>query len=301
MRILLQFPEGLKKFAKEEAEKYQKEGHEVFISASPCWGGCDLAIEEAKKIKAKKLIHYGHCKFHEVKGIKVEYKIFPIDVDLDLIKREIKKLKDYKRVGLVTNVSHIHQFSKFKKIFLAEGFEIFTSKGKLTQYEGQILGCDTLAADNIANKVDVIVYIGGGNFHPLGISSAKPVFVINPFLNQSYFINEEIKKKEKLQKGMLIACAQAKNIGIIVSTKSGQFNLKAAMMAKKQLEKFNKNVFILVTNEVNFEALKDFLFLDAFITSACPRLEDDYLRVEKPIINISRLPALIMLLEELKN
>ncbi|MCX8163249.1 MAG: diphthamide biosynthesis enzyme Dph2 [Candidatus Micrarchaeota archaeon] len=301
MRILLQFPEGLKKIAKIEAEKLEKEGHEVFISASPCWGGCDLALDEAKKIKAKKIIHYGHCKFHEVKGIEVEYKLYPIDVDLNLIKKEIKKIKNFKKIGLITNVSHIHQFSDFKKIFIQEGFEVFSSKGKLTQFEGQVLGCDSLAADNIANKVDLIVYIGGGNFHPLGLSSSKKIFVINPFVKQSYFLDEELLKKQKREKGMLLAALQAKNIGIIVSTKSGQFNLKAAMLAKKRLEKFNKKVFILITNEVNFEALKDFNFFDVFITTACPRLEDDYLRVEKPILNISKLPSLLLLLKQIEN
>ena len=36
------------KEAMKYAEKYEKEGHEVFIASAPCFGACDLAIEEAK-------------------------------------------------------------------------------------------------------------------------------------------------------------------------------------------------------------------------------------------------------------
>ena len=47
MRILLQFPEGLKQEALSHAKKLEKEGNEVFISASPTFGACDLALDEA--------------------------------------------------------------------------------------------------------------------------------------------------------------------------------------------------------------------------------------------------------------
>src|SRR3989339_335352 len=52
VRILLQFPEGLKKEALSHAIQYRKEGHEVFLSASPCYGACDLAYAEAEAVKA---------------------------------------------------------------------------------------------------------------------------------------------------------------------------------------------------------------------------------------------------------
>ena len=63
MRVLLQFPEGLKRLALEYAQKYEAQGHEVFVSSSSCYGACDLALDEAKKIGAKKIVHFGHSKF----------------------------------------------------------------------------------------------------------------------------------------------------------------------------------------------------------------------------------------------
>ena len=97
MRILLQFPQGLKQYAIAEAKKYEKDGHEVFLSSAPCWGACDLALDEAKKINADKLIHYGHCKYHEVKDFDVEYKLYPIDINLAILKSSLNKIKQYKK------------------------------------------------------------------------------------------------------------------------------------------------------------------------------------------------------------
>ena len=57
MRILLQFPEGLKQEALKHAKKLEAEGNEVVVSATPTFGACDLAIDEAKNIKADKRIY----------------------------------------------------------------------------------------------------------------------------------------------------------------------------------------------------------------------------------------------------
>ncbi|MFH1306735.1 MAG: diphthamide biosynthesis enzyme Dph2 [Candidatus Micrarchaeota archaeon] len=298
MKILLQFPQGLKQYALAEAGKYEKEGHEIFLSSSPCWGACDLAIDEAKKIGAQKLIHYGHSKFQETneKEINIEYKLFPIDANLQALKNSLPKLKNYKKLALVTTVSHIHQLNEMKKILTDAGHEIFTEKGALASMEGQVLGCDAYAASKLADKVDAIIYFGGGKFHPLGIDVKKPILAVNPYAKGSEFINEHLEKKRKKEKGMLIAASQAKTIGIILSTKTGQFNLKIAENAKKKLKELGKNAQILVSNEIDFISLKDFNIFDAYITTACPRLIDDTERIEKPVINISQFPELLVLI-----
>jgi len=302
MRILLQFPQGLKQFALAESAKFEKEGHEVFLSATPCWGACDLALEEAKKTGAQKLVHYGHCKYHEVteKGLEIEYRLYPIDADLQILKSSLEKINQYKKIGVVTTVSHIHQLDEMKKMLKAAGHEILTSKGSLAIMDGQILGCDASAASKLAPKVDAIVYVGGGEFHPLGIDASKPILAINPYANESYFLNKQIEEKRKKQLGMLIACSQAKRIGILVSIKSGQFSLKAAEAAKARLKELGKSPSILVTGEVDFDSLKDFNSFDAYITTACPRLTDDSERIGKPIINMAQLPALFSLIKESK-
>ena len=84
MRILLQFPEGLKQKALEHAKRLEKGGDEVFISASPTFGACDLAIDEAKNIKADKLVHFGHGEFHKA-DFNVEYVPYEMTASLDIL------------------------------------------------------------------------------------------------------------------------------------------------------------------------------------------------------------------------
>src|SRR5271155_3473320 len=103
MRILLQFPEGLKQEALKHAKKLEAEGNEVVISASPTFGACDLAIDEAKNIKADKLVHFGHAEFHHV-DFNVEYIEYHIDADMSLLPRSLEKLEPYKKIGLVTTI-----------------------------------------------------------------------------------------------------------------------------------------------------------------------------------------------------
>lgn len=300
MKILLQFPQGLKQFALAEAKEFEKKGHEVFLSSSPCWGACDLALDEAKKIGAKKLIHYGHCRYggaNKTRGIKVEYHLYPVTISLAPLKNSLPKIKNYKKLALVTTVSHIHQLGEMKQILQNAGHEVFTSKGSAAIMEGQVLGCDASAASNLANNADAIIYVGGGEFHPLGIIGPKPILAVNPYANDSYFINENIEKKLKKERGMLIAASQAKTFGILVSTKSGQFRLKAAQMAMKKLRELKKDAYLLVSSEIDFNSLKDFNSFDAYITTACPRLEDDYQRIEKPIINLIHFSQLLELIK----
>lgn len=297
MRILLQFPEGLKPKALEEAQKFRQEGHEVFISASACWGACDLALDEAKKIGADKLVHYGHAQFHKA-DFPVEYRLYPITVALEALKRALPELKKFKKLALVTTVSHVHQLEDMRKILQDADHEVFTTRGGLAVLEGQVLGCDSSAATKLSGKVDAVVYFGGGEFHPLGISDEKPVLAVNPYASSFEWLNEKLAKKRKKERGMLIATSGAKSIGIIVSTKSGQFNLKAAESAAKKLRDEGKQATILVCGEIDFAALSDFNSFDAYITTACPRLVDDYERFGKPVVNLPMLPELLKLIRE---
>ena len=65
--ILLQLPEGLKK----ESSKLVKvikdnTNSEVIVSGEPCWGACDIALDEAKNLKADLIILYGHAPFMKI-------------------------------------------------------------------------------------------------------------------------------------------------------------------------------------------------------------------------------------------
>ena len=302
MRILLQFPEGLKKEALKYAKELEKEGNEVFISASPCFGACDIALEEAKKVEVEKIIHFGHSKLIDIKEIEVEYVEPKIEIEKELLNQLITEASQkirFKKIGLVTNVSHISQLKEIKELFKRNGKEIFTANGERTKKEAQILGCDVSAATKIEKEVEAFVYFGGGLFHPLGalILTNKPFFVIDPFQRKIDEITNLREKYKKISNAKISIASQAKTFGILVSTKPGQFNLEKALKIKEDLKKIGKEGFLLVANTFDFNEISNFE-VDAFINTACPRIgiEEGERIKNKPILSVEEFYFLFKLL-----
>jgi 2-(3-amino-3-carboxypropyl)histidine synthase len=60
----LQFPEGLKDRAVEVAEKIEAAtGATTVTFVDPTFGGCDLKLEQAKKLGVDLLVHFGHTEY----------------------------------------------------------------------------------------------------------------------------------------------------------------------------------------------------------------------------------------------
>jgi 2-(3-amino-3-carboxypropyl)histidine synthase len=300
---MLQFPEGLKAQALKEAEKLEKKGHEVFISSSACYGACDICLDEAKAVGAEKIIHYGHAEFMKIKSkIKIEYRPYFAKIDRKTAEKGLEKALELlkkigaKKVSLVFPIQHLYNAEIARKFLEKHNIEVVLEKGgEHVRYKGQILGCDSTAATK--TKTDAIFYFGGGRFHPTGIESKTEILCCDPSLGEAYFITEDVKRMEKKRQASIIAAADANNFGILVSTKCGQININGARIAKKMLEEAGKKAAILVSNEIDPISLANFLVFDAYINTACPRINDDTERYGKPIVNIADLKLLLELIK----
>lgn len=303
MRVLLQFPEGLKQEALKHAKKLEAEGNEVFISASPTFGACDLALDEAKNLKVDKLIHFGHAEFSHV-DFNVEYISYQIDAPLEILPQSLPFLKDFRKIGIVTTIQHIHQLELMKKFFEQNGKEVFIGKPYgFAKKQGQILGCDIGSSATIDGKVDAHVYIGGGIFHPLGalLSTKKPFLIVDPFNNKIEFIDSYRELYAKRRKGKILSSIDAKRFGILVTTKNGQHNMALAKILKSRIESEGFEAGILVANTFDFESLDNMREFDAFISTACPRIAiDDIDRTRKPMLSANELIEVLKIKKELK-
>lgn len=293
MRILLQFPEGLKQKALEHAKLLESEGNEVIISASPTFGACDLAIDEAKIIKADKLVHFGHAEFHHV-DFNVEYIPYYVEAPLDVLTLSLTKLTGYKKIGLVTTIQHIKQLDKIKEFYEKNGKEVIIGKPYgFAKVPGQVLGCDVGSASTIDKNVEVFVYFGGGLFHPVGalLCTTKPFLILDPFQNRAEFIDHYREEARKRSRGKIIRALEAKNFGILVSTKNGQHNLNMAKILKNKIEsKQGLKAAILVSNTFDFDSLNNMMEFDIFVNTSCPRLTtDDNERLRKPLLSANEL------------
>ncbi len=301
MRILLQFPEGLKQNALSEAEKLEKEGHEVFLSASSCYGACDLALDEAKAIGAQKLIHYGHSRFIRAKlPIKVEYREFHVRIDPSVLKSALPFLKGKKKIALVTTVQHIPQLNEMKSFLEKNGKEVLIGKGKFAEYAGQVLGCDPGAATDLPGRASAILYVGDGKFHPTGIYAEVPILALNPYNGECRQLNDEIEKIKKRRKGMLLKALECKTFGILLSTKPGQFAIEAARTAKEEFIRRGLRAEILLSNELNPVSIGNFLHFECYVNTACPRIQEDREIFELPILNYADLKEFFPLFDELR-
>jgi len=299
MKILLQFPEGLKSKAMEYIEKYKENLDEVYLSSSPCFGACDLALEEAKTIGADKIIHFGHSKFvTKILPIEVEYIEYHVDVDVGYMEKILPDLKEFKKIILTTTVQHIHQINKIKEFFESNGKEILIGEGTFTSYPGQILGCDAGSVTSVLDGADAILYIGDGKFHPLAIKLSKniPLFSYNPYSHVIENLSEKVKKLKRKRKGLLAASIVSKSFGILVSTKVGQSHPVLARTIKKKLEEKGRRAEILIANTFDPYSLENFRIFDCYITTACPRISDDSEQFGKPILDVELFNELITMI-----
>lgn len=280
-RILLQVPEGLKTKITEIADKIEGD---VFISGEPCYGACDLRLDEAKKLKCDKIIHYGHTKFLEseipVEYVEIREKIDPTNI----LENNLSMLKDFKRIGLVSSLQFVDALELAERFLEKNNKIVKIGKGVRVKYPGQILGCNISSAIEIEENVDCFVSIGSGMFHPLGLllETEKPVFSLNLEKNKLEDISEMKTKFVKQRHVAQALFKDAKKVGILVSTKPGQFNIQLAEEIKKKL---NKKSWIFVFDEITPEKLEG-IDLDAYISTACPRIAiENRTSFKKPILN----------------
>lgn len=288
MVVLLQLPEGLKHKAPDIIKKYNLEN--VVLSASAMYGGCDIAIDEAKAIGANKIIHVGHNYFplkRNIDGITVEYIPYYIDIEIgwpELV--EELKANNIKTISILTTAQYLHLYDKIVEYFNNMGFINEVKKGPFCSNIGQVLGCDGYG---VSSKAEAIIVIADGYFHwtaiPYEISKNIPVYGLDPFTKKHIKVNKAIQELNRKRIASIFKAAEAKRYGILVSTKPGQFSLKLALKMEKELKELNREAYILVANNLDPATISNFIFLEAFINTACPRIVDDINQYNKPILN----------------
>jgi len=277
-RILLQAPEGLKKQIISIADEIQKAGYAAIISLNPCYGACDLPVEEAKIAKVDLIVHIGHRQFY--RKIKTKTPVIYIDWKSDTklsdkARSELNKIKE-QRIGLVSSVQYLELLAAIK--------DEMRKNNKFVLIGGHILGCWYENATKIEHDVDCFLFVGTGEFHPLGLKTEKKFYFLDLEKNQLRDMRDDLMKQEKIRQGKIMKAKDAKTFGILVTTRAGQSDMERAEKIKKELGRKDKKAFILIMDDVKNENLMGLEF-DAYINTACPRIIYD--RFDRPVINAS--------------
>ncbi|MDH7507670.1 MAG: diphthamide synthesis protein [Candidatus Thermoplasmatota archaeon] len=180
-----------------------------------------------------------------------------------------------------------------------KNFEVFIGKGdKRIKLPGQILGCNFSAATSVSKNVNIFLFIGSGNFHPLGLMliTKKKVIACDPYTN-------EVKEKElddlkemvlRQRYGAIARSKNARVFGILIGTKTGQQQVDLAYKIKEKLNTYEKKSYFFVLNNFTPLKIQSFLGIDCLISTACPRIAiDDYLQYKIPIITPVELDILL--------
>ena len=278
----LQFPEGLKMQATTVARIIEEECDvNVIISGDPCFGACDVSDYKMKD-SVDLIVHFGHTPLpikYETPTLFIEA-YANIDVKKDL-KKSLEYLNEYSKIALVTTTQHLHLLNEMKDFLEDNGKEVVLGSSKSTK-KGQVLGCNFSSIKNL--DAEAYLFVGSGNFHPLGIYlfTKSPVIALDPY-------NSEIREIEEYADRILrIRFAR------IVKAKEGQYRMELAFNIKKQLTDNNMEGFIRMLDNVNPDALLPYLELDAFIVTACPRIAiDDSQMYKKPLITPQELEIVL--------
>jgi len=268
-----QFPEGLKRKGSELAKKVEEAtGAEIIISGDPCFGACDLDKTLLEQVDI--LFHFGHA---ELEDTKLSGKVYfietrsPVDIR-PAVEKAVSQLQG-QVIGLITTVQHVHKLPDACTVLKANGKTCVIGRGdSRLAYPGQVLGCNFSAARK--EICDEYLYIGSGDFHPLGValSTKKRVLAADPFSGE---VREVDPSRILRQRSAVIAKSlDAEVFGIIVSSKNGQERMELASSLKALAKKHGKEAHVILIDLITPEQLLQFK-VDAFVNTACPRLAID--------------------------
>jgi 2-(3-amino-3-carboxypropyl)histidine synthase len=284
-------PEGLKPEAPKLAKTVEKCGALAIISADPCYGACDIAVNEAEGLGVDLIVHFGHAKMVKHEPIPTIYVEARATVTVDsAVEQSLPLLKDYTTIGLATSVQHLQMLNQAREILIRAGKTVVVGDSGQMSYPGQVSGCNYSNAKSIADEVEAFLFVGGGLFHALGVAlgTPKPTIIADPYDNRAYPINAEAKKILKQRFASIQEAKNAKKFGIFVGLKPGQKHLDTALRIKELAEKNGKAAHLLATREINPETLLEFPSIDAYVNTACPRVSLEATgKFGKPVLTVN--------------
>lgn len=280
--VAIQFPDGLRKRMVDVVlELKGKIDASVYLWGDPCYGACDVADAPVDLI-----FHLGHAPLPHLESEKVVYMELQMELpDNDLIDKAVPSLGD--KTGLISAVQYVPELLRVKQTLAAKGVEAVIGEGdERVAYPGQVLGCNFSTARSIEREVNSFLYVGGGNFHPIGVALAtgKKVVVIDPEKNEVRDIADAVEEMKRLRFAVMEKARPADVFGILISRKAGQNRQDLAREIERLLEEKGKKSVTIVLDYITPENLMG-LEVDAFVSTACPRIAvDDQARFDRPIL-----------------
>jgi 2-(3-amino-3-carboxypropyl)histidine synthase len=233
------------------------------------------------------IVHLGHAPMPHLRYNRVFFYDLPSAplANLDFVDAAESMLP--KRVGLLTTTQFRSWLPAIKDHLEAKGHEVHIGEpDRRVAYAGQLLGCDYHTATVVAQDVDGYLYIGTGEFHPLGVAILvnKPIIIADPERGTARDLADLRDRIVRQRHAAIARSHDATVFGIIVSKKIGQTRMDLANDLKGLAEKHGKEAQIFLMDLVSPEFLEGYR-VDAWVNTACPRIAiEDILQYKQPVL-----------------
>ncbi len=185
----------------------------------------------------------------------------PAKVNSEVNIKKIQSLKLPKNIAIAYSIQYKEIAAKVKEI-LSKRYNII---GMI-----QILGCSRL---KFPKDTQAVLLISSGKFHAVSLAAEAnlPIYILKS--NEMNRVSgEEVNSFKKRKLASYVKFLNSEKIGILISTKPGQENLKKALSLKSKLK--NKTSYLFIANEINPKEFENF-DIDSWVNTTCPRLDFD--------------------------
>ena len=110
-------------------------------------------------------------------------------------------------------------------------------------------------------------------------------------------MKEEAEEREKRAILAVYKALDAKVFGVITGLKEGQIMVGRSKWISDRLQANGKKVIQLAMRDITPDRLAQYIHIDAFVQTACPRISIDGFTFAKPVLSIPQADALVGLLE----
>ncbi len=153
---------------------------------------------------------------------------------------------------------------------IAEKVKTILSKNHKITGMIQVLGC---SKPKFPKQAQAILLISSGQFHGVSLAAETglPIYILEAS-KLRMISKEEIEAFKRRKHASYMRFLNSEKVGILVSTKPGQQNLKSALALKDKLN--DKIPYLFLSNEIDTRQFENF-DIEAWINTACPRLDFD--------------------------
>ena len=245
---------------------------------------------DLRPLGAQLLVHLGHNRIHQTPGMEVLYlpleSTHPVE---EVVTAAVPSLRS--PVVLCTTSQHLPSLAKMRAVLEGAGLQVRTSAAGRGCEEGQVLGCHYGAIHNVADGAASVLFVGSGEFHPLGLALAStlPLVVADPYAGEVRTVDQTRDRVLRQRHGAITVAADADHWGIIVGTKSGQIRTALGLRCRQMLTAAGKRADLLAVATISPELMLGFP-QQAFVSVSCPRVAiDDATRYDRPILTPQEL------------